>query len=340
MFCKAGPKGQRARIYAGSLIAVVLLFSIVMTVKADALYILTGPDNAALVLDETANGKSFASQIVNVNARSSGSNPEITLSAGHPVSIRYQGADLSVTSQQETVSALLTRVNISPSPLDMVAVDVSENVIRIEVASDLTFYDKITEAESAPTIRRPNPELEKGQEQVVQEGEDGTRTGVYEVIYSSGKMVSRQLVDVQNSTSLPRIVEYGTLVDNVSNSDKLHNVTPDSDGMGGVLTFASGDSLSYAKAIPMTATAYTANVGKVGTRTATGTRARVGVVAVDPKVIPLGSRVYVVTNSGIVYGTAVAEDTGVRGNIIDLYYDTYNQCINFGRRSCTVYVLD
>ena len=37
--------------------------------------------------------------------------------------------------------------------------------------------------------------------------------------------------------------------------------------------------------------------------------------------------------------TAVAEDTGVRGNIIDLYYDTYQQCINFGRRTCNVYIL-
>ena len=37
--------------------------------------------------------------------------------------------------------------------------------------------------------------------------------------------------------------------------------------------------------------------------------------------------------------TAVAEDTGVRGNKVDLYYDTYQQCINFGRRSCTVYIL-
>ena len=79
----------------------------------------------------------------------------------------------------------------------------------------------------------------------------------------------------------------------------------------------------------------------MGTRTATGTTVRKGTVAVDPKVIPLGSRLYVVTaNGSVVYGMAVAEDTGVRGNHIDLYHDTYNQCINFGRRACTVYVLD
>ena len=38
--------------------------------------------------------------------------------------------------------------------------------------------------------------------------------------------------------------------------------------------------------------------------------------------------------------TAVAEDTGVRGNKVDLYYDTYQQCINFGRRAATVYILE
>ena len=48
-----------------------------------------------------------------------------------------------------------------------------------------------------------------------------------------------------------------------------------------------------------------------------------------------------VSNDGtVVYGLAVAEDTGVRGNIVDLYYNTYEECINFGRRGCTVYILE
>ena len=73
---------------------------------------------------------------------------------------------------------------------------------------------------------------------------------------------------------------------------------------------------------------------------ATGSAVCVGTVAVDTRVIPLGTRMYIVTNDGrVVYGMAVAADTGVRGNIVDLYYDTYQQCINFGRRSCTVYIL-
>ena len=89
----------------------------------------------------------------------------------------------------------------------------------------------------------------------------------------------------------------------------------------------------------MTATAYTAGYGGADHCTATGTTVRVGTVAVDKRVIPLGTKMYIVTNDGIVYGTAVAEDTGVRGDKVDLYFETYQQCINFGRRGCTVYIL-
>ena len=90
----------------------------------------------------------------------------------------------------------------------------------------------------------------------------------------------------------------------------------------------------------MTATAYTAGHGGADYTTATGTFVDVGTVAVDKNVIPLGTKLYIVTSDGIVYGMAVAADTGVRGNKIDLYYNTYRECIEFGRRSCTVYILE
>jgi len=85
--------------------------------------------------------------------------------------------------------------------------------------------------------------------------------------------------------------------------------------------------------LTMEATAYT----WTGNRTASGTWPAVGTVAVDPKTIPLGSRLYV---EG--YGEAVAEDTGglVKGNIIDLYFPTESECWEFGRRQVEVRVLE
>ena len=129
------------------------------------------------------------------------------------------------------------------------------------------------------------------------------------------------------------------LEDAVSPDDQLIDVTMQENGSG-TLHFASGVTMAFSAARDMTATAYTAGHDGVGTRTATGTTVRKGVVAVDRKVIPLGTKMFIVANGGIVYGSAVAEDTGIRGNKVDLYHDTYNECIQFGRRGCTVYILE
>jgi 3D (Asp-Asp-Asp) domain-containing protein len=97
------------------------------------------------------------------------------------------------------------------------------------------------------------------------------------------------------------------------------------------------------------ATAYTADFDNTGKRpgekgfgkTATGTTARrnsngYSSVAVDPRVIPLGTKLYI---EG--YGYGIAEDTGgaIKGNIIDVYFDSNSECINWGRRSVNVYIL-
>ena len=76
--------------------------------------------------------------------------------------------------------------------------------------------------------------------------------------------------------------------------------------------------------------------GAVGNVTAFGLPARRGVVAVDPYVIPLGTRVHV---DG--YGDAIAGDVGgaIRGRRIDLCFNTYEEAIQFGRRNVTVYIL-
>ena len=138
---------------------------------------------------------------------------------------------------------------------------------------------------------------------------------------------------------MPTIIEKGTKENFANNGDSVAAINTNTDGSG-TITLENGEVLTFHETRTMKGTAYTTG-GKVGTRTASGTTVRVGVVAVDRNVMPLGTKVYVVSNDGeYVYGFGVAEDTGVRGNIIDLYMDTYNECIQFGVRDCTVYVLD
>lgn len=90
--------------------------------------------------------------------------------------------------------------------------------------------------------------------------------------------------------------------------------------------------LAALEPVIMECTAYT----HTGSRTATGVMPRYGVVAVDPKVIPLGSQLYVVG-----YGPAIAADTGglIKGNIIDIFLDSEATCRKWGRRKVQVYIL-
>lgn len=104
--------------------------------------------------------------------------------------------------------------------------------------------------------------------------------------------------------------------------------------MGTITTVSRGGlSLDFREARYMVASAYT----YTGRRTATGQQPAVGMVAVDPSVIPLGTRLYI---EG--YGYAVAADTGgsIRGNQLDLFMEDRSQCLKWGRRTVKVYILN
>ena len=92
----------------------------------------------------------------------------------------------------------------------------------------------------------------------------------------------------------------------------------------------------YAQVLGMEATAYLPSDGNGEGITAMGIPATYGIVAVDPAIIPLGSRVYIPG-----YGEALAADTGgaIYGYKIDLCMENYYQAMDFGRRNVTVFVL-
>ena len=320
-------------------LAMTLLVSWAATDQAVALYILTGTDDAVIILDEdTRDVPDLSSQLVYVT--SSGTGYDVTLAAGQTVTVNHHGSTISVQSRKETISALLSRLHIELGPMDMVAVDLSAPGVELTISDQITYYEQVRETVTYETERVANPDLPKGTEQVVQAGVDGERTAIYEVIWSGGEQVSRHFVEEADSTAVNEIIEYGTAATAVTADDRIASVNQNSDGSG-TLVFQSGATLNFSSAKSMTATAYTAGHGGADSCTATGTFVRKGVVAVDKSVIPLGTKMYIVSSDGsVVYGMAVAEDTGVRGNKVDLYYDTYQQCINFGRRSCTVYILE
>jgi 3D (Asp-Asp-Asp) domain-containing protein len=107
----------------------------------------------------------------------------------------------------------------------------------------------------------------------------------------------------------------------------------------GTVTDQDGNPVNFKRKISGKCTAYTG-----GGTTSTGRAAAVGLVAVNPNVIPYGTRLYICSPDGrTVYGYAIAADTGgfaKQGRIIaDLYYNTSSQCSSFGVRNMNIYVL-
>ncbi len=105
---------------------------------------------------------------------------------------------------------------------------------------------------------------------------------------------------------------------------------------------ANGIPVNYKKHVTVQATAYTA---PAGARCSTGVVADVGYIAVNPKVIPYGTKMYIVSSDGNwVYGYAVAADTGGfikrRPTNVDLYMSSNAQCVKFGRRNVEIYILE
>ncbi len=187
--------------------------------------------------------------------------------------------------------------------------------------SDETF--KTTEVVPFKTVYKDTTDLAEGVTEVVSEGVDGEKVVSVKVVFYGGEEYLRKTIsEVVTLAPVDKVVKRG-----VAKSVKT----------------SQGD-LKYSKVINMSASAYTAGPESTGKNpgdagygiTATGAKARRGVVAVDPNVIPLGTKLYV---EG--YGVCVAADTGgaIKGNKIDLCYDSLSDALQFGRRNVKVYVL-
>jgi 3D (Asp-Asp-Asp) domain-containing protein len=149
-----------------------------------------------------------------------------------------------------------------------------------------------------------------------QDGQNGKVVRTYTVFFKNGKPVSKTLESTERIEPVDKIVQIG-----------ISGYQP------------SRSRFVKQRTLTMTATAYDPSPRTIpGTtgRTANGMRARYGLVAVDRRVIPLGTLLYV---EG--YGFAIAADTGgaIKGNKIDLCYNTRSEALQFGRRKVTVHIL-
>ena len=220
--------------------------------------------------------------------------------------------------------------------------------------------ETITYEETLPreTVTYEDSSMTPGEEKVLNEGADGLCRFTAEVVYEDGVEVSRTVLSQQ----IVEDAKYRVVLRGVDRSlkeqerENYFQPAPVPDWAAPALSedaaledgvqYIPGTTQPYAYSLSCSATAYTCQSPSGITTpgmTYSGTPARVGAIAVDPSIIPLGSKLYIVSEDGqYVYGYCVAEDTGsgIKGYAVDLYYNYYDECIQFGRRAVTVYVIE
>ena len=331
------------------LLAVVLAFACAVPLLSQAVfaentYVITDGDqvtvhttyetNPATVLDEV--GLELSDVDVFETAENDGVS-EITVRRGMTVLVYSGGNVMQIISYGETVEAMFTRMGIPLSENSIVSVPLDEMTydgMEILVQSTLTSTDSYTAVIPFETQYQETNLLDKGVEVILTAGVDGQKLCTAEVTYIDGEESSRELLTEEVvSEPVTQVVAIGT---GKSKGGSKKPIIGD-----GVIITGSGDVLTYTHRDTFKATAY-CRTDEGGEYTSTGTRTRVGAIAVDPKVIPYGTRMFIMTKDGsYIYGVATAEDCGgaIKGKRLDLFYETDPECRRFGRRDCDVYFL-
>ncbi|HEY0613007.1 MAG TPA: 3D domain-containing protein [Candidatus Elarobacter sp.] len=251
----------------------------------------------------------------------------ITYRAAVSVTVLIDGTARTIRTAVPTVAGLLSRQGVAFDRHDQV-VPAPASELQNETVVTVKHVDAWTEtvrkAVAPKTVKRWAFTLAAGKKKVVDPGRPGLAEVAYAVTRSADRRSVRRTQLVSRVIRAPRsrIVAEG-----IGEYTALSALAQR--GIEGTLRLASS-------ALSMVATAYTAGCGGCSGTTASGRPAGHGVVAVDPRVIPLGTRMYIPG-----YGHAVAGDTGgaIRGNRIDLGFNSNAQAYRFGRRSVTVYLI-
>ena len=263
---------------------------------------------------------------------------EIIITRGIPFNIAENEHIILCSTTKTTVGAALLEAGHYPDEDDIVTPAMGSPIspgLTISIIKVNNEALTVTEAIENSVEYKDDNTLEKGKTKVLQEGIKGECEITYRIAYENGVETSRTEVSrVVTKEPKNKIIANGTKVVPKTTTKTTTKTTSASESAGTIA------GLRYKKKYTMSATGYTAfrSDGSRG-KTASGKTARHGLVAVDPKVIPLGTRLYV---EG--YGEAIAADTGgaIKGNKIDLCFEMSNAEIRkqFGRKTLNVYVLE
>lgn len=339
-------KYKFSKMIAVLLAVVCLVGSLSQTAQAENTFVITDGDavtvhttyasDPAKVLQEA--GVTLSAEDIYTTESVDGVS-EIKVQRLQSITVYFGDEIIPASSYGESLQALFVRLGIVIDdsvvvslPLDSVTYDGME--VRV---------DRVSETTESYTVEVPyeisycdDPTLEAGEEKILVSGQVGQMLCTANVSYvngvESGRNVYQQTVVVE---PVKQIVAKGT--------GEMVGQTTDMPLIGdGFIVLPTGEVLTYLRKDSFVATAYTHMDDGCDGFTANGAPVKWGVVAVDPKVIPYGTRMFIVSNDGAyVYGLSTAEDCGgaIQNKRLDLYMPTLEEAFQFGIRNCTVYFL-
>ncbi|MGL5245603.1 MAG: 3D domain-containing protein [Sarcina sp.] len=236
------------------------------------------------------------------------------------VIVKVDGEELFIKSAEKNIEKMLLAEGITLNDMDRVEPDKATDLAKdLDIKITRVKEDIIVEKFPVEyeTVVKEDATLDSSIQKVTQEGSPGEKEIKSKVILEDGQEVERKIVEEKIvKEPIEELIVKGTM---------------------NTLVLSRGENIPYKKKMNMEATAYAGD-----TITATGTVPKrntegLSTIAVDPRVIPLGTKVYV---EG--YGYAIAEDTGgaIKNNIIDIFLNSSAECYSWGRRMVNVYILE
>jgi uncharacterized protein YabE (DUF348 family) len=332
-------KNKKAAVSAAGLLMLVIGCSVYLlglvdvTVVADGVVTEVRYWGGSVPKALAAAGVTLAPFDETIPAADSDSNANIKLRDGSvlqvlravEMTIAADGTTQTIQTVPGTARTILAEAGITIGEYDRVFPDNDQpvpagtpiRVVRVEI-KEVTAQVAV----SPPVEERPDPELERGKVQVLEPGKAGVKEQTVRQVFEDGKLKTKEVI-AERIMEQPRqrVVKIGT-------KPPVYTLT------------TSRGTFRYSQVATMSASAYCPCKICCGPKangiTKSGKKAGYGVVAVDPKVIPLGTQFYI---EG--YGPAVAADIGsaIKGNRIDLCFETHQEALNFGRRKIQVYIL-
>lgn len=251
-------------------------------------------------------------------------NMKVSVESAFQLTINVGGEEKQVWTTSTTVADFLKQQNVTLNEMDRVepaleAMVQKDSVIQVTRVEKVT--DVVEESVEYAVVTKKDSNLTKGTQKVLDQGQKGKVAKHFEVVLENGKEVSRTLIKTETlQESKDKVVAVGTKVQQ---------------------TQVSRGSGTVAKEFYVSSTAYTAYCNGCSGYTSTGFNLRANpnakIIAVDPSVIPLGTKVYV---EG--YGYAVAADTGraIKGNKIDVFFATKAEAYSWGRKTVKIKILE